>query len=229
MSIAFEIDADLGRPMPAARHYAMQGDKGLRSFQVTPKYNGVTWSPPEGYRVEVRYTKSDGTGGSYDTLPDGSPALISAALGVYSIGTVPQLFTAPGAVKVSIVFIAGEKEIATFPVVIEVTRCPGIDVRSEDYVKLSPYVKNAGWTGGKLLGTDEAGKVVEVEGSAGADGPAVTAISVTEGEDGTVTMVNTLDNGETETIVVIPDASGNPASLTYNGTEIPITWTEAVT
>lgn len=58
------------------------------------------------------------------------------------------------------------------------------------------------------------------------DSPGVTAISVTESEDGTVTMVNTLDNGETETIVLSPDAEGNPNKLTVNGTEVPITWTE---
>ena len=58
------------------------------------------------------------------------------------------------------------------------------------------------------------------------DNPTITAIAVTESADGTVTMVNTLDNGETETIVISPDANGIPNKLTYNGTEIPITWTE---
>lgn len=52
----------------------------------------------------------------------------------------------------------------------------------------------------------------------------VTAISVTEAEDGTVTMVNTLESGGTETIVLTADESGNPSKVTYNGTEIPIEW-----
>ena len=56
--------------------------------------------------------------------------------------------------------------------------------------------------------------------------PAVTNISVTESADGTVTMVNTLADGGTETLVISPDASGNPSKLTYNGAEIPITWNE---
>ena len=68
----------------------------------------------------------------------------------------------------------------------------------------------------------------EGNGSAtgGGDDPAITAISVTESADGTVTMVNTLEGGGTETIVISPDANGNPSKLTYNGTEIPITWNE---
>lgn len=69
----------------------------------------------------------------------------------------------------------------------------------------------------------------EGNGSAtgGGDGPAITDIAVTESADGSVTMVNTLVGGGTETIVISPDANGNPSKLTYNGTEIPITWTEA--
>jgi hypothetical protein len=55
----------------------------------------------------------------------------------------------------------------------------------------------------------------------------LVAVSVTEATDGTVTMVNTYEDGKTETFVVSPDASGNPVKLTVNGTEVPITWTEA--
>jgi hypothetical protein len=51
----------------------------------------------------------------------------------------------------------------------------------------------------------------------------VSEIAVTEAADGTVTMVNTLAEG-TETIVLTPDASGNPSKLSYNGKEIPISW-----
>ena len=62
---------------------------------------------------------------------------------------------------------------------------------------------------------------------ASAKKPAIADIAVTEAADGSVTMVNTLVGGGTETLVISPDANGNPSKLTYNGTEIPITWTEA--
>ena len=51
----------------------------------------------------------------------------------------------------------------------------------------------------------------------------VTGISVTESADGTLAMVNTLDNGM-ETIILTPDENGNPSRLSYNGKEIPISW-----
>ena len=55
---------------------------------------------------------------------------------------------------------------------------------------------------------------------------AITDVSVTEAADGSVTMVNTLVGGGTETLVISADDNGNPSKLTYNGTEIPITWNE---
>lgn len=56
--------------------------------------------------------------------------------------------------------------------------------------------------------------------------PTVTDVTVTEAEDGSVTMVSTLSDGSTETIVISADENGNPNGLTVNGTAIPLTWTE---
>ncbi len=56
--------------------------------------------------------------------------------------------------------------------------------------------------------------------------PTVTDVTVTENADGSVTMVNTLSDGSTETIVVTADADGNPNSMTVNGAVIPVTWNE---
>lgn len=89
----------------------------------------------------------------------------------------------------------------------------------------------------KVLGLEGTEQLVEeikslVAASGGSGGnedtptASVTAVSVTESADGTVTIVNTLDNGESETIVLSSDANGNPNKLTYNDNEIPITWTE---
>ena len=52
----------------------------------------------------------------------------------------------------------------------------------------------------------------------------VTAISITEEANGIVFMVNTLESGGTETIAITPDENGNPASVSVNGTVIPISW-----
>lgn len=224
--ISIDLQSDLSQPHVIPRGYAMQGDAGFRVMHVGARGGSSTFEPPAGFRIEVRYTKPDGTGGIYDTLPDGSPVLIEQLLGVYALGTVPQMFTVPGPVKVSVAFIHEEKVIATFPSVIEVIPCPGINVKSENYENLSPYLKKTGWAPGKVLGTDETGKVVEVDAGGGVSGTTVTAVAVTENADGSVTMVNTLSDGSTETIVVTADAEGNPNGLTVNGTAIPLTWTE---
>ena len=54
----------------------------------------------------------------------------------------------------------------------------------------------------------------------------VTGVSITEATDGSVTMVNTLSDGGTETIVISADTDGNPSGLTYNGIAIPLTYTK---
>lgn len=84
--------------------------------------------------------------------------------------------------------------------------------------------KVLGWTGTEQLIEEIKSLVAASGGNEDAPTASVTAISVTESDDGTVTMVNTLDNGETETIVISPDIYGNPNKLIYNGTEVPIAW-----
>ena len=56
--------------------------------------------------------------------------------------------------------------------------------------------------------------------------PTVTGVAVTENADGSVTMVNSLSDGSTETIFITADAEGNPWGLSVNGIPIPLTWTE---
>lgn len=226
MNIPIEIYADLQYPAPPDRHHAMQGDKGFREIRLYPTAGGLPWEPPAGYRLEVRYTKTDGTGGAYDTLPDGSSALMSAQDGCYTVGTVPQMFTAPGLVRVSVVFISGEDEIATFPAYVEVTRCPGVDARSENYENLSPYVRKSGWSGGKLLGTDENGTVVEVTSSPAAEGHAIVSAKVIRA-DLTTTFRLTLDDGSIREDVLTFDANGVPVRIVADGREIPVEWEDA--
>ena len=80
---------------------------------------------------------------------------------------------------------------------------------------------------------DEYGNVEVAGGDGGASVdevldaiPTVTDVAVTENADGSVTMVNTLSDGTTETIVVTADENGNPNGLTVNGIAIPVTWNE---
>ena len=71
-------------------------------------------------------------------------------------------------------------------------------------------------------------EVANMDTGSGGTASTLTSISVTEAADGTVTMVNKLESGS-ETIVISPDEGGNPASVTVNGTAIPVEWTVETT
>lgn len=239
---------DLDRPMSPARCYAMQGESGIRYIGLVIKNNNLAWTAPGDCRVEVRYTKPDGTGGTYDTLPDGSAAFQSSILNIHTVGTVPQMFTVPGEVKVSVAFIQEEKVLYTFPIVIEVIKCPGVNVKSENYENLSPYLKKTGWTTNMYLGTDALGNVVPKEAPEGLteeQAAKLDVISVTEDgytdisglrrmtnfeviENGnTITLNYTLEGGEAHTDVMNFDENGYPVSIVADGFEATGTWTVA--
>lgn len=67
---------------------------------------------------------------------------------------------------------------------------------------------------------EKAEMVAEIEVAANSP---VKVIAITEHPDGSVTMVNTLEEGM-ETIVLTPNEYGNPGRLTYNGVGIDISW-----
>ena len=231
MIITSKINMDLAMRGISPVVSAVQDDKYSRNLKISLYENCAAWNPPAGTAAIVRYKKSDGTGGNYDTLPDGT-AGYSIVDNVITVALAPQVCAAPGVVLLAVCLINAGAEINTFSVKIDVQPNPGLQITSEDYYRVTGSVADSGWTPNMYLGTDAMGNVVTKaapEGGGGQSGAesTVTAISVTESADGTVTMVNTLEDGGTETLVISPDASGKPNKLTYNGTEVPITWTEA--
>lgn len=85
---------------------------------------------------------------------------------------------------------------------------------------ITPHIgENGNW----YLGEEDTGKPSRGEPGT-VEWPAITSVSVTEASDGSVMMVNTLEDGDRETIVISADADGNPSGLTYNGTAIPLTF-----
>jgi hypothetical protein len=187
---------------------AVQGEANTRVLEVALYDNGVAWEPKDGTTAAVAFQKPDGTKGLYDKLPNGDAATTIAGSTVTAI-LAPQALTYAGTVLASIVFYDADMDtLATFPFTIKVEANPAAGEQiSNDYY----YLQN-----------------LEQVNKAYADLVAglgrVTAISVTEAADGTVTMVNTLEGGGTETIVIGADANGNPNKLTVNGKEIPISW-----
>lgn len=119
MIITHEVKIDLKRPGMEQRIHTVQDDKYSRNLEITLTAGGVGWEFPADATALIRYRKSDGTGGTYDTLPDGTKAW-SAEGHVLTVALAPQVLTVSGPVTFGVTIIQGVTEISTFAVKIQV-------------------------------------------------------------------------------------------------------------
>lgn len=162
MIITHKIKMDLLDPGQMPRIHAVQDDQYSRNLELALYEENRPWDIPEGITAIIRYRKSDGTGGEYNQLPDGSAAW-NAEGNVLTIALAPQVATVPGMVSLSVTLISGEKQISTFRVGLNVKPgVKGVLAESEDYFRLM------------TLGTVEtlpAGAVATASLAAGVDAP----------------------------------------------------------
>lgn len=136
MTIIHKLSIDLAQRECPARIDAVQDDCG-RSLALLLHTNGIPWPIPANVSATIRYRKSDGIGGEYDTLPDGTCAW-SAADNVLTIALAPQVLTAAGETVLSVLLSDGSRHISTFDILLQVQ--PGIHSRitkSDTYVNVS--------------------------------------------------------------------------------------------
>ena len=106
--------------------YAKQGDACTRKVQISLSNGGISWNPSRS-GVAIRFCKSDGTGGIYDKLPDGSKAYTYPATAlndVIIIALAPEVLTCAGDVLVDVVFSDSAEVLATFSFVVHVQASP---------------------------------------------------------------------------------------------------------
>lgn len=168
MLTTYKLNLDFWKPCPHSSITAMQNDVTTRAMVLSLFENGQPWQIPEGVHVVTRYEKADGHGGVYDSYPDGTVAW-SAEGNTVTVGLVPQMLTVPGAVKVSIDLILGERVLHTFPVFLHVHEgMLSSQEESGDYNKVRGFVplpRDASL--GQMLvvsALTPAGTVAEVEG-----------------------------------------------------------------
>lgn len=119
---------------------AVQNDRYCRNLELALFCGTEGWAVPEGAEIIVRYSKADGTGGEYDTLPDGSIAW-SALENVLTVALAPQVLTAPGPVKLSVSVCVGDAQVTTFAVMLNVQAQVGAEVtESGDYYCVPRFV-----------------------------------------------------------------------------------------
>lgn len=188
MVITHNITIDLSRMNVVPVLQMVQSDQYSRDIAFSLTFENSPWTIPSGTTAIVRYRKRDGTGGSYNTMPDGSTA--------YTIGTndvtaklAPQVLTVPGMAELSVALVNGTAELHTFPLKIDVQRNPGLVATSENYFKVIGAVSASGWEPNLYLGTDADGNVVAV---AAPDGSGTGGTGMTDEERAQLTQ-NTAD------------------------------------
>lgn len=120
--------------------YAVQGDSLSRAVAVTLLDGGQPYELPDPVSVSVRFGKPDGTGGVYDTLPNGQKCW-SVDGNVLTVIMAPQVFTCPGRVAVQVAIRGASSTISTFNMNYYVEADPSFGkVASEDYLNLSDEI-----------------------------------------------------------------------------------------
>lgn len=119
MMITNNVKLDLMLPGYPAIINAVQEDRYTRQLKITLTASGEDWSVPEGVSAMVHYSRPDGTGGQYDTLPDGAAAW-SAAGNVLTVVLAPQVLAVAGSVNLWITLLQGQLQLSTFAVLLNV-------------------------------------------------------------------------------------------------------------
>lgn len=210
MNIEYKLTTDLMHPGAMPRVDVVQGDINSRTVELSVMAGEYLWKIPEGARILVRYAKSDGTKGIYDTLPDGTAACTYHD-NVIVFALAPQMLTAAGAVLAQIVIILEGQQLATFSMQINVNSDPSAGAAtSEDYVNwMNDLIYSeiderfqAAKEAGELTGpspTIEASRFSGAEGSGvklivtnpgvGNQLPTQTAIPVYDGANGVSSVI----------------------------------------
>lgn len=166
MVITHNITIDLSRMNVVPVLQMVQSDQYSRDIVFSLTLDGASWDIPSNTTALVRYRKRDGTGGSYDTMPDGNKAY-TIGTGKVTVKLAPQVLTVPGIAELSVALVNGKEYLHTFPLKIDVQRNPGLAATSENYFKVIGAVASSGWEPNRYLGTDENGNVVAVSASGG--------------------------------------------------------------
>lgn len=98
----------------------VQNDRYMRLLELTLTSGGEVWNIPEGASVVIRYLRSDGAGGEYDTLSDGTSAW-SAQGNILTVVLTPEMMTVSGLVQFWVTIILMEQQISSFALALNVS------------------------------------------------------------------------------------------------------------
>lgn len=169
MIITHKLNMDLTRREPPAPLDMAQDDKYSRNLELNLFAGCKAVSIPQDCAVLIRYQKSDGHGGCYDTLPDGTAAW-KASGNTLTIALAPQVLTAAGNTELMVTLLAGQSEISTFRILLAVQARPDFMAKSEQYINTTCFIPQPHDAEiGQYLavtGRTDGGRIVTVEGVA---------------------------------------------------------------
>ena len=132
MYVKHKLEIDLSGQAVMPRVDMVEGDQYARQLELSLLCGGESWEIPEDVHATVRFRKPDGTGGEYDSLPDGSPAW-SASGNVLTVELAPQVLSCPGNGILSVVLTQGDARVSTFHILFQVHGAIPGGLESEDY------------------------------------------------------------------------------------------------
>lgn len=130
---------------------AVQGDSG-RGVVIHCMSGENPWQIPEDATILLHYGCEDGTGGVYDTLPNGQTAYCVED-NVITVYFAPQVCAVGGVTKLQITIISEGTQLTTFGMEIRVEPKAEAGLTAGDYTNLALWLENN-----------------SVKGAAGADG-----------------------------------------------------------
>jgi len=137
MKITHKVNLDLQQIGSVPVVPVVQKDWYSRYLEISLSCGGENWPIPETARALVSYSKADGKGGSYDTLPDGTKGW-TAEGNVLTIALAPQVLTRAGAVNLTVSLLEGQEQISTFLLLLDVQAAAGSQQEdSEEYSYLT--------------------------------------------------------------------------------------------
>lgn len=135
--IDYQVSIDFQHP-EMIRVPVVQGDTESRRITFV-MFNGAADYNPQTdldtvLTVALSYLKPDGTGGQYDTMPDGETPAGSLSGNVCVLRLAPQTMSAAGLVLCNLVlFDTQGVTLQSYPFILDVKRSAGMEITSQDY------------------------------------------------------------------------------------------------